>query len=361
MNCEIEIINNRKINARFPFNQNLVTRIKTIPYASWNKEERVWILPFSDTIKNTIIYYFEQAGFEVKVKEINTNKNKEIKFYTNNRKCPDEFINKLKLKRYSKNTINTYVSAFTDFINYYADKNIDDITEQEIKNYLLYLIEKRKISSSFQNQIINAVKFYYEKVKGGDRTFYFIERPIKEKILPTVLSEEEVKSILATVENLKHRCILLTIYSAGLRISELINLKIADIDSKRNIINIKSAKGKKDRYSLLSDKLLIYLRQYYLEYKPKVWLFEGQYGGQYTESSIQQIFRRACIHAKIKKHATVHTLRHSFATHLLEHGTDLRYIQELLGHSSSKTTEIYTHITKKGMEQVKSPLDNLEI
>ncbi len=149
--------------------------------------------------------------------------------------------------------------------------------------------------------------------------------------------------------------------SAGLRISEVVNLKIADIDSKRKAIIIKGAKGKKDRNSILSDKLLINLRDYFKQYKPKVWLFEGQTGEQYSETSIQHIFRNACNDAGIMKKATVHTLRHSFATHLLERGTDLRYIQELLGHSSSKTTEIYTHITRKGMEQIKSPLDNFEI
>ena len=188
-----------------------------------------------------------------------------------------------------------------------------------------------------------------------------IERPRSEHKLPNVLSEEEVMRIINNVQNIKHKAILLTIYSAGLRISEAVNLKIADIDSSRHLILIKGAKGKKDRNSLLSEKLLVYLRKYFLMYKPKVWLFEGQYGGQYSDSSIQAIFREACNAAKITKKATVHTLRHSFATHLLERGTDLRYIQELLGHSSSKTTEIYTHITHKGMEQIKSPLDNLDV
>ena len=224
------------------------------------------------------------------------------------------------------------------------------------------MVEKRKVSSSFQNQVINAIKFYYEKVCGGKRLPYItIDRPFKEKVLPTVLSEEEVQRIINCVKNIKHKAILLTIYSAGLRISEVVNLKIADIDSKRKAIIIKGAKGKKDRNSILSDKLLINLRDYFKQYKPKVWLFEGQTGEQYSETSIQHIFRNACNDAGIMKKATVHTLRHSFATHLLERGTDLRYIQELLGHSSSKTTEIYTHITRKGMEQIKSPLDNFEI
>ncbi len=153
----------------------------------------------------------------------------------------------------------------------------------------------------------------------------------------------------------------MTIYSGGLRISELINLKVKDIDSNRMQIRIQQSKGKKDRYTLLSKKTLITLRQYFKEYHPKVWLFEGETGGQYADSSIYKIFKTALKQAKINKKVSIHSLRHSFATHLLESGTDLRYIQSLLGHSSSKTTEIYTHITTKGFDQIKNPLDKLEI
>jgi site-specific recombinase XerD len=190
---------------------------------------------------------------------------------------------------------------------------------------------------------------------------YYVQRPKKEKRLPEVLSEEEVASVLNAVENIKHKAILSLIYSAGLRLGELINLKINDIDSKRMVVNIRQGKGKKDRLSLLSEKVLLLLREYYTVYQPKEWLFEGQFFGQYSATSVQKVFRIAKAKAGIKKPATVHTLRHSFATHLLERGTDLRYIQALLGHKNPKTTEIYTHITKKGMEKIKSPFDNLNI
>jgi len=176
------------------------------------------------------------------------------------------------------------------------------------------------------------------------------------------LSEAEVKNILSNVNNLKHKVILMTIYSAGLRISEAINLKIKDIDSNRMQIRVEQSKGKKDRYTLLSKKTLEMLRLYFKEYKPKEWLFEGaKEGTPYSAKSIQTIFTEATKLAGIKKRATVHTLRHSFATHLLENGTDLRYIQSLLGHESSKTTEIYTHITTKGFDQILSPLDKLDL
>ncbi|HOY33455.1 MAG TPA: site-specific integrase [Bacteroidales bacterium] len=361
---KIEIIDYRKIILRFPFSKTHIAKMKTIPYYFWDKNQKHWSFPYSQHIKEEIEYYFKNFNYQIETHFINTKgfNKKELKKYGNERKCPDEYIEKLKLKRYSDNTIRTYTVAFSDFINYYSKKELNEITEDDIKSYLLYLFEKRKISVSFQNQAINAIKFYYEKVCNSKKLPYItIDRPFKERILPTVLSEEEVKQIINSVTNLKHKAILLTIYSAGLRISELTNLKIADIDSRRKAIIIKGAKGKKDRNSLLSEKLLLILREYFKQYQPKMWLFEGQRGEQYSESSIQHVFRRACTNAKIMKKATVHTLRHSFATHLLERGTDLRYIQELLGHSSSKTTEIYTHITHKGMEQIKSPLDNMDI
>lgn len=178
--------------------------------------------------------------------------------------------------------------------------------------------------------------------------------------LPEVLSEEEVKAILDATENLKHKAILMTIYSAGLRISEVINLKIKDIDSQRMQIRVDQGKGKKDRYTLLGKKTLEVLRKYFQLYKPRVYIFEGMDGQQYSKSSITQILKASVLKAGIKKRVSVHTLRHSFATHLLEGGVNLRYIQSLLGHGSSKTTEIYTHITTKGFDQIVNPLDKFE-
>ena len=196
---------------------------------------------------------------------------------------------------------------------------------------------------------------------GGRRKFYFIDRPNKEKTLPSVLSTQEVIDILKQTENIKHKAILMTIYSAGLRISESINLKFKDIDSDRMQIRVEQGKGKVDRYSLLSKRTLMILREYYKQYRSTVWLFEGvKKGEQYSTRSIQQVFQDAVHKAGITKDVSVHTLRHSFATHLLENGTDLRYIQSLLGHANSKTTEIYTHITTKGFDQIKSPLDTLD-
>jgi site-specific recombinase XerD len=275
--------------------------------------------------------------------------------------CPPEFEEKLKILRYSESTIRNYCSALREFIHYYGDRQVGMLTQSDIEKFLLYITEERNVSTSYHNISICAIKFYYEKILERAEVTFRISRPRREKLLPEVLSEDEVTRILMSAGNLKHRCILMTLYSGGLRLSEVVALKIADIDSRRMMIFIKGAKGKKDRYTLLSRRLLGWLREYYKDERPVVWLFEGTAGGQYSMRSVQNIMRDAVKKSGIKKHATVHTLRHSFATHMLESGTDLRYIQNLLGHNSTKTTEIYTHITSKGMEQLVSPFDRLNI
>lgn len=279
----------------------------------------------------------------------------------NYREVPREYIDKLNVLRYSSNTVKIYSSCFAEFINYYSQKELNEITVQEIQGYLLYLVQERQVSTSTQNQAINAIKFYYEKVLNGPRRIYYIERPRKEKTLPTVLSLEEVEKIFNKVKNVKHKALLITCYSGGLRIGEVLNLELADIDSSRMLITVRGGKGKKDRVTLLSEKCLNYLRDYYRAYTPGKYLFAGQMGGKYSERSAQMVLKRAVEKTKIRKHVTMHTLRHSFATHLLESGTDLRYIQSLLGHESAKTTQIYTHITTKGIDQIKNPLDGLGI
>ena len=271
-----------------------------------------------------------------------------------------EYNRLLKLKNYSVNTINSYSHCFEKFLDHFKGKDIDSLTKDQVTDYL-YQESQKGMSYGYQNQIVNAIKFYYEKVLGKKKEFYNIPRAKRPQKLPVVFSEEEIVLLFDQIANFKHKCILYLIYSAGLRISEAVKMKISDIDSTRNLIVVKGAKGKKDRTTLLSQTLLDMLRKYYSVYKPKEYLFEGETGGQYSVKGIQNIFNKALKSSGILKEATVHTLRHSFATHLLERGTDLRYIQELLGHESTKTTEIYTHITKKAMGRIVSPLDNLDI
>lgn len=355
----------QRLKIIFGYNKTLARAIKEMPFWSWDAKNKWWTIPFSDKLFEKIkeVCQAEELNLKYEEEKSSTEKvpRKSESEVLNYRHCPEEMLLKLKELRYSENTIKTYKSLFEELINHYPTTEIDKIDEPKIIAFCRYLVIDRKVSASYQNQAINAIKFYYERVLGGQRKFYHLERPNKEKTLPTVLSEQEVAAILKATENLKHKAILTLIYSAGLRIGELINLKIKDIDSERNQIRIEQSKGKKDRYTLLSPKALALLREYFKTYKPKEYLFEGAEGGKYTSRSVQAFFRESCQKAGVKKKVTVHTLRHSFATHLLENGTDLRYIQALLGHESSKTTEVYTHITTKGFDQIKSPLDNLDI
>nr|MBI1231504.1 tyrosine-type recombinase/integrase [Cytophagales bacterium] len=267
---------------------------------------------------------------------------------------------KLVLKAYSPSTVKNYASALSQFLSFFESRDIRDIRKEEIEAFVYHQITKYGISESAQNTLINAIKAYFEHVLGRERTVYEIQRPKRSLTLPNILSKEEVKDILGSVENLKHRTILMLIYSAGLRISEAINLRNRDIHSDEGYIFIKGAKNKKDRKTVLSPVLLAILRKYYKAYKPSYWLFEGQDGGQYSATSIQAVFRRAVEKSNSNPWATVHTLRHSFATHLLQRGTNLRYVQVLLGHESSKTTEIYTHILSISNKNIESPLDSID-
>jgi integrase/recombinase XerD len=274
------------------------------------------------------------------------------------RKCPEEYLQKLETNRYALSTAKTYILIFEKFINYFKTKKLLELNENDILKFLQHLSQKN-YSNSYLNQAVNSIKFYYEVVHGMPNRFYEINRPRKEEKLPIVLSKSEVQLMISNTTNIKHKCIISLLYSAGLRRGELLNLKIEDIDSSRMKIFIKGAKNNKDRYTLLSNQLLKDLRNYWKIYRPKKYLFEGVQGVKYTASSVLKIVQRAAQISKISKKVTPHTLRHSFATHLLEDGVDLRYIQALLGHNSSKTTEIYTHIAQNFTNNIKSPLDSL--
>ena len=354
----------------FEYDREVIALVKQIPGARWSPAEQCWhvsvlaggVEKLNARFEGRVEFVeFVEMGRKGEGENVILSEAKELPETGRKGEILEEVVKVMVMKGYSENTRRLYKSMMNSYLEYYRDKDPKGITEEEIREYLLYLIEKRKVSNSYQNQAINAIKFYYEKVLGRPVRTYYVERPKREKRLPEVLSEEEVRKLLNSVDNLKHKCILSITYSAGLRISEVLKLKAGDIDSKRNYVIIRQGKGKKDRYSLLSAKVLELLRQYYIEYQPKEWLFEGQFGGQYGVTSIHNILKAAVKKAGIKKRVTMHTLRHSFATHLLERGTDIRYIQTLLGHESSRTTEIYTHITQRGLGKIKSPLDDLDL
>lgn len=272
------------------------------------------------------------------------------------RTCPEEYLLKLELKRYANSTVRTYVSFFEMFINFHKDKELNTLDEGDIRVFLQNLIRKNA-SNPYINQAINAIKFYYEVVLGMPNRFYDIERPRKESKLPKVISKEEILTMIENTNNLKHRCIVQLLYGSGLRRGELLNLKIKDIDSKRMLVRVEASKGNKDRLTLLSKTALNDLRRYYTKFEPQVYLFEGAKGTKYSGASVLKIVKNAAEKARVRIKVTPHVLRHSFATHLLESGTDLRQIQVLLGHGSSKTTEIYTHVATNTFERIKNPLD----
>lgn len=268
----------------------------------------------------------------------------------------------MKQKRYSESTIKTYIDALKIFFRFFHDKPIHKISNKDLLYFNNEYIIANKYSATYQSQIINAVKLFYKRIQEKDLNIEKIERPRKQHKLPNVLSKEEITAILKAPKNIKHKAMLSLIYSCGLRRSELLNLKPADVDSKRNLLIIRNAKGFKDRVAPLSDKIIEMLRNYFKVYKPKVWLFEGQNTSeQYSEQSLSCVLKQALEKTKIKKPVSLHWLRHSYATHLLEAGTDLRYIQEILGHKSSRTTEIYTHVSSKSIQKIISPFDDLNI
>lgn len=279
-----------------------------------------------------------------------------------NREALQLYGRELVLKGYSQSTIRTYENEFKQFLNAIKDNPAKGFNVSRLKDYLQYCHVKLNLSENTLHSRINALKFYYEQVLGREKFFWEIPRPKKPLLLPKLLNENELRRLFNALANKKHKAMLLTTYSAGLRVSEVVNLKIADIDSKRMQIFIERAKGKKDRYVNLSPILLDILRNYLLEYKPrpKIYLFESEQTLlAYPTRTVQQIFSNAKNKAGIKKDVGIHSLRHSFATHLLEKGTDIKYIKDLLGHFNIKTTERYLHVSKEKLINIVSPFDDL--
>jgi integrase/recombinase XerD len=358
-----------KIGLKLSGSGHLTQLVQGLPEVSYSNSMGLYYLPAGKESIGLVFKYFRGkawingAGFFTKK---SAGKQKEISDLSKIRKqyesddlatvVPLEYVEKLENKMYSLNTARTYLSCFKLFMQTFKDIPLMEISEQDIQAYMNQLVRQGK-SSTYVNQMINAIKFYYENVKGMPNRFYMIDRPEKVEKLPKVLSKAEVQKIIAKTPNIKHKCIVSLLYSAGLRRQELLDMKITDIDSARMMIRVNQGKGKKDRFTVLSNTLLEDLRIYFKEWRPKDYLFEGAGGEKYTASSVRAIVLNAAKKAGIWKTVTPHMLRHSFATHLLEAGTDLRYIQTLLGHASSKTTEIYTQVTLVNVQQIKSPLD----
>jgi len=353
--------------------------IKKIPQIKWSQTHGCWYIPCrkeSYTLLVTILKnkavidtallrsYLQQRGALVPqpVQAISAATAQIIRQFPlieGNLLALTAFRNMMVLKGYSGNTIRNYCNEFHQLLRLLGNKWVNELSKEQVMSYLLWLLEKQGCSETKVHTAVNALKFYFEKVAGREKAFYDLPRPKKPFKLPDVLAETEVLNIIRKVANIKHKTILMAGYAAGLRVSEIIHLKLTDIDSKRMMIHIHGAKGKKDRMVPLSKKLLETLRIYYLAYKPRIYLFENPSGEMYSVRSAQKILQDAKKDAGITKKGSIHMLRHSYATHLMESGTDIRIIQELLGHNSIKTTMRYTHVSKKDIGRIESPLDKL--
>lgn len=332
----------RRIAIYFERDPEAIKRVKKLDGVLWSASKRVWHVPDTDAYR---------IQFKLALKEVLSAKHQE---------SISQFISWLISRRYSSSTVKTYSEALRSFLLFYNDVAVEEITNEDIVRYNNDYIIKNKLSSSFQNQIVNAIKLFFKNLIHKKLDLDLIHRPKRAFVLPNVLSKEEVKKILMACQNIKHKAMLSLIYSCGLRRGELLHLKLNDIDSLRKLVIIRQAKGKKDRVAPLSIKILELLRAYYQQYLPVSWLFEGQMKNTpYDERSIANVLKQALAKSKITKPVTLHWLRHSYATHLLEAGTDLRYIQEMLGHKSSRTTEIYTHVSTKNIQNIQSPFDSL--
>lgn len=268
-------------------------------------------------------------------------------------------IEDMTLRNYADRTIKVYVKRVATFAEHFG-KSPKRLNASDVRAYLLFLIQEKRVSWSYYGQAICAIRLLYRVTLGKDWVVEGVASPRKEQKLPVVLSLDEVTQFFEGITSLKHRAILMTAYAAGLRISEVVDLRVADIDSRRMIIRICQGKGRKDRDVMLSPRLLTVLRAYWKAARPKDWLFPGRVPGRpITDGSVNRICIRAAENSGLGKHITIHTLRHSFATHLLEAGTDLRTIQVLLGHRSLRTTAIYTHVSAAALQATQSPLDRL--
>lgn len=350
----------------FDYDRDLINAVEKIPNCQWSNTMACWYINYRTDYRHFLLRFidekhFKKSGREIKKPVIEVPKDEKLVVKNNKSEIwLSQFKQYLENKRYSKSTVENYTLHVNHFLNYFKGENPEDLTNEDINKYVHEYIIRGQRSTSFQSVAISALKKFFSIVQNVCIDIDEFERPKKERHLPQVFNQKEIKRLLNSVSNVKHKLILSIIYSSGLRLGESVNLKLSDIDTRRKLICIRQAKGKKDRYSLLSESIIPLLKIYYNTYKPKIWLFENQESGQYSKSSVQKIFRKAKAKAKIKRFGGVHSLRHSFATHLLDKGTDLRYIQELLGHRSSKTTEIYTHVTKRDIGKIISPLDQLD-
>ena len=346
------------------FHHELYLKIKSIRFAFWSPLTKCWLIPYTaeswKECKNCL------GSIEMRIQTEKLTMSPQRQKVENHTLEPElekvyhAYYTRLYVKRYTSNTIKSYSHIFKSFLKDCIDKHPDEWTKEDMVDWIKHNLQTYHWSEAYQNSVINALKFYYEQVKGESRSFWEV-RPRTPKKLPGTLSRQEIQLLFSSCQNLKHKLILMMIYSCGLRISEMVHLRKRDVDILQSRVFIRAAKGKKDRYVVFPQKLQNIYSQYIEGYRPNYWLIEGQDGGQYSPRSIQNMFHVQIERAAIDAYATVHTLRHSYATHLLDMDVDLRRIQEALGHNSIKTTEIYTHIQDTNKYRFRSPIDDMDL
>jgi integrase/recombinase XerD len=340
----VKVRKERWIAVRIPPDARLIARIKQFSGAKWDAGLRAWLLPDTPDHRRA----FKLAA--------------EVQLSSQHLQHIETFTSWLRSKRYSDNTVKVYTDCMRVFLKFFNECDAQDLTDADVIRFNNEYILANKLSASYQNQAVNAIKLFYSVLEHKRMDVQLVHRPKMEKLLPNVLSKEEVQQLLKALRNRKHVAMLALIYACGLRRGEVLKLMPSDVDAKRKVLIIRQAKGRKDRIAPLPDMIIDMLRVYYREYRPIKWLFEGQQAGEaYSERSIELVFKKALRLSGVKRPATLHWLRHSYATHLLEGGTDLRYIQELLGHKSSKTTEIYTHVSTRNLQSIRSPIEGFDL
>lgn len=333
---------------RFSYNATAIERVRRYTGAKWSRSEKAWYVIDND-------HFRALFGLEAR----DPGKKAVLGIPDQNRPALQRYIDTIRLKGYSPNTENTYRSEFAQLLLLLGDVHVDTLTPERVRSYMLYCTTELKLSEAQLHSRLNAIKFYFEKVLKREKFFVDIPRPKKHSTLPKHISPRDVKKLFDHITNIKHNTMLKMCYGMGLRVSELIGLKLSHIDSGNMQVLIERGKGKKDRYVNLPESILSQLREYFKEYRPRTYLFEGQYGGQYSTRSAQAVFKQAMKRAGINKETGIHGLRHSYATHLMQAGTDIGHIQKLLGHEDIRTTLIYAKVTDRDTKKVKSPLDTL--
>ena len=347
---------NNQLLIKFDYDETLISLVRTVNGASWSKSLKAWYLISNAENLSIILKLFKNIS-KVDVSKISKKTPFKRDLTDEQKQLLNQFYLFLKGKRYSQSTIQTYTFFIADFINFHTKTPLAELTNRAVELFIETVFMERNYSVSSQRQFISALKIFTVFCPQTKIHNLALERPKKSRILPSVLSQEEVLRIIQYTQNIKHRAILTLLYSCGLRIGELINLKLIDFHIDRKQLIVKKGKGRKDRYVSLADSFLPLLSNYYHSYKPTIYFVEGQNGGKYSAESIRSFLRKSCKKAGIRKPVTPHTLRHSYATHLLENGVDLRYIQTLLGHSKPETTMIYTHVQRKDLMEIQNPLD----